>query len=139
MSRDSDGNLKIGRFFEWKDRDMLDAVERQLTCTRCGYPLNYRMPMRCRCGLNQLQGVYFIRKKYSPSRQLVRASKRHVKALEARELRWNALARWEQIRKAVNTRKLIVFWMEESAKNACAPDGVGRRADLLEFETEFGL
>jgi len=48
------------------------------------------------------------------------------------------LVRWELIRRAVRARGIVVFWMGEAARSACAVDGAGRRADAAAFAGEFG-
>lgn len=46
--------------------------------------------------------------------------------------------RWELVRRAVRARGVVVFWMGEAARSACAVDGAGRRADAAVFADEFG-
>ena len=48
-----------------------------------------------------------------------------------------ALVRWELIRDAVRARGVVVFWMGEAAKAACAPGGAGRQTDAVAFANEF--
>ena len=48
-----------------------------------------------------------------------------------------ALVRWTFLRRVVRARGVLVFWMGEVAKRACAPGGPGRKADAAAFKAEF--
>ena len=48
-----------------------------------------------------------------------------------------ALVRWTFLRRVVRARGVLVFWMGEVAKRACAPGGPGREADAAAFKAEF--
>jgi len=44
---------------------------------------------------------------------------------------------WRALGAVVRARAIVVFWMGEAAKTACAPGGPGREADAAAFANEF--
>ena len=51
--------------------------------------------------------------------------------------RRTARLRWAFLRRVVRARSVVVFWMGEAARKACAPGGRGREADAVAFKAEF--
>jgi len=51
--------------------------------------------------------------------------------------RRTALLRWAFLRRVVGARSVVVYWIGEAAKRACAPGGPGREADAAAFANEF--
>jgi len=51
--------------------------------------------------------------------------------------RRTALLRWAVLRRVVRARSVVVYWMGEAARKACAPGGRARKADAAAFKAEF--
>jgi len=135
--------ITIDGFWASVDFNELRAYTEGYVCPKCGWST---MTQECWCESFDASGRLYPdvdpncgAEEYERHCKLQRRDAERFKvALKARVARRIALVRWELVRRAVRARRVVVFWMGEAARSACAVEGDGRRADAAAFAAEFG-
>ena len=60
-----------------------------------------------------------------------------INGLERRAKIRKARRRWMVVKDAVDERRVVLYWQEQTQRKLCAPDGAGRAADAALFASEF--
>jgi len=61
----------------------------------------------------------------------------HMAGLAERKKIRRARRRWMLVKGTVDAKRIAFYWLEQTQRKLCAPDGAGRAADAAAFTSEF--